>query len=514
MKFMAHLLTLALWALIGCGAPAENTVDEIQVEPVYEQFEKKGGYEIKVKINNLKDTTVFLAFYLGNSTYMKDTARVDANGVGVFQSDSALPQGIYLVVLPRKTYFDVVVGENQHFYVENDTNPADFVKNFKSTGSLENEIFYGDIRFIAERSKKREEINKQINDLEEKKKAKEAEKKNNEVEKLKEEVEKLKEELVKLDDEVKANRKLLIAKYPGTLFSRLLKVMEEVPTPESPKKENGDLVDSNFAYNYYKAHYFDNYDFADARLLRTPILHNKVEYYLDKVCIQHYDTIIGAVELIVQSSKKDEEAYKYWVITLLNKYANSNVMGHEAVYVHIAKKYYTEAQAYWLDKAEKYRIMDRALKMEPTLLDKPAPALALKDINGKMVNLYSIQAEYVMVMFYDPDCGHCKKEAPLFKAAYDSLKNMYDLKVVAVSITSETEKWKKFIKEFGIEDWTHLADIERVNNFREIYDLQSTPRLFLLDRGKFIRGKRFAPDQLADLLKQLERVRLEKEKKK
>lgn len=496
MKIMAHLFAIAFLALFGCGASTDNgteQIDEVQVEPVYEQFDKKGGYEIKVKINNLKDTTIYLAFYLGDKTYMKDTTVLDANGVGVFKADSSLPQGIYLVVLPRKTYFDVVVGENQHFYVENDTAPADFIKNFKTTGSLENQIFYDDILFIAERGKKREEINKQIKDLEEKKKDKE--------------IEKLKEGLKKLDDEVKQNRKMLQAKYPGTLFAKLLKMMEEVPTPESPKKENGELVDSNFAYNFYKSHYFDNYDFADPRMLRTPIMHNKVIYYLDKVCIQHYDTIIEAVEYILQKSKPDEETYKYWVITLLNKYANTNIMGHEAVYVHIAEKYYSGDQAYWLDKADKFRIMDRAAKMKPTLIDKQAPALVLKDVNGKMVNLYSIEADYILLMFYDPDCGHCKKETPLFKAAYESLKTIYNIKAVAVSITNETEKWKKFIKEFGIEDWYNIADLERVNPFREIYDIQSTPRLFLLDKGKFIRGKRFGPEQLSELLKSLERMR-------
>ncbi len=493
---MAHLFALTFFALFGCGTDTENgtnNTEEIKVEPVYEQFEQKDGYEIKVKINNLKDTTIYLAFYLGDKTYMKDTTQLDANGEGVFKSDSSLPQGIYLVVLPRKTYFDVVVGENQHFYVENDTAPADFIKNFKTVGSLENQIFYDDILFIAERGKKREEINKQIKDLEEKKKEKE--------------VEKLKEQLKTLDDEVKQNRKMLQQKYPGTLFAKLLKMMEEVPTPESPKKENGELVDSNFAYNFYKSHYFDNYDLADPRMLRTPILHNKVIYYLDKVCVQHYDTIIDAVEYVIQASKPDEETYKYWVISLLNKYANTNIMGHEAVYVHIAEKYYSGDQAYWLDKGDKFRIKDRAAKMKPTLIDKQAPALVLKDVNGKMVNLYSIDADYVLLMFYDPDCGHCKKETPLFKAAYDSLKTIYNIKAVAVSITKETEKWKKFIKEFGIEDWYNIADLEHVNPFREIYDIQSTPRLFLLDKDKFIRGKRFGPEQLSDLLKSLERMK-------
>ena len=49
MKIMAHLLAFTLWALIGCGNATENgstAVEEIHVEPVYEQFEQKDGNRI------------------------------------------------------------------------------------------------------------------------------------------------------------------------------------------------------------------------------------------------------------------------------------------------------------------------------------------------------------------------------------------------------------------------------------------------------------------------------------
>jgi len=38
------------------------------------------GYKIDFKIKGLKDTTTYLGYYYGESTYIKDTARVSATG--------------------------------------------------------------------------------------------------------------------------------------------------------------------------------------------------------------------------------------------------------------------------------------------------------------------------------------------------------------------------------------------------------------------------------------------------
>ena len=39
------------------------------------------------------------------------------------------------------------------------------------------------------------------------------------------------------------------------------------------ENEKGEPIDSNFSYNFYKKHYFENIDFSDPRMLRTPTLH-------------------------------------------------------------------------------------------------------------------------------------------------------------------------------------------------------------------------------------------------
>ena len=96
------------------------------------------GYEIKVRVDGIKDTTAFLGYHYGDKQYVTDTVRVDGKGNFVFKGDEPLDGGIYLIVLLNKSYFEIIVSE-QKFSLETDT--LDLVNHLKVSGSKENLIF-------------------------------------------------------------------------------------------------------------------------------------------------------------------------------------------------------------------------------------------------------------------------------------------------------------------------------------------------------------------------------------
>lgn len=449
------------------------------------------GYDIKVKINHLRDSSIYLAYHYGDKQYIKDTAQLDATGVTRFKGDEKLPGGIYLIVLPSKTYFEIVVGDDQHFSLTNDT--TNYTVNFKSEGSLENKLFYEDIRYLSQKGQERASLKGQYDGAV--------------TEDAKTE---LRAKMQALDDSVKAKRRSIVQNNPNLLYSKVLLLLQEIDVPEPPKKANGELLDSAFAYKYMMRHYFDNVDFADDRLLRTPILLQKVEVYLEKSVSPDPDSIIKVVDTILQRAMPNQETFKFWAITLLNKYANSKVMGHDAIYVHIVDNYYSKGKAYWVESADSLRIAENANSTRPLLIGKKAPRLALKDTSGKLHDIYKIPSKYLVLYFYSDDCGHCKKETPKLVAAYDSLKTQFDLKVVAVDTEIERENWLKFIEEQGMKDFINLADIELQNYFRETYHIKSTPQFYLLDKDRKIIGKRLSAEQLPTLLQALERMEMDK----
>src|SRR3982751_4173228 len=84
---------------------------------------RASGYDIKIRIVGLKDTICYLGNHYGEKQYVRDTMRVDHNGWVEFKGKEELPGGIYLVVMPNKTYFEILVtAEEQKFTIETDTN--------------------------------------------------------------------------------------------------------------------------------------------------------------------------------------------------------------------------------------------------------------------------------------------------------------------------------------------------------------------------------------------------------
>ncbi|MDX2248269.1 MAG: thioredoxin-like domain-containing protein [Bacteroidia bacterium] len=445
------------------------------------QVFSQGGYKIEVTVSGFSGKEAYLAYYYGDKQYIKDTAAVQ-NGSFVFAGEEMLDGGIYLIVFPPKNnYFEVILDKDQKFKLVTDT--LDYVQNMKVTGSDENDYFYRDIQFLGGKRIRANEIN----------------------EKLKnaglpaEEDKKLRDELSAIDGEVKAFRKKFMDEHPELFYVKVLASMQEPVIPESPKDENGKALDSLFAYKYYRAHYFDHIDFTDDRMLRTPIFHNKIEQYMERLIPKHPDSINAALDRLIDRSRGNDDVFQYLVVNQLNKYAGSKIMGMDAVYVHLVEKYYMSGEAWWTDEETLKKMEERALALSPNLVGRPAPNFRVQDAAGNYRDLYGVEAEYTLLYFWDYDCGHCKKITPKLAEAYKRYKD-HDVALFAVSINGDVEVWKKKIQEYGLSNAINVQDHYRQSGFDKMYDIRSTPRLFILDENKKIIAKQIAVSQMEEIL--------------
>jgi len=447
----------------------------------------KGGYQIKVKVNGFSGKKVLIAYHFGDKQYIADTLKRDAEGFFTFQNDSLIRPGIYLFVLPPKNnYFEFLIdNDNQQFTIETDS--ADMVGKIKITNSKVNQLFYEDIKFINSQRKKVEELQAKMKDT-----------KDSSV------IKKLQAELKGIDNSVKTARKKLIEQNPKSLYAAILRASQEPEVPEAPKDaKTGKPLDSLFAYKYYKAHYWDEIDFNDDRLLRTPLLNNKINYYMDKLVIPHYDSLTNECIALALKTINNKLMYQYFVVTLLNKYASSKIMGQDAVYVHIVEEFYMKRTPYWSDTAQTNKIINRAKSLRPTILGAIAPELRIMDMNDNWTSMQTLKADYTVLYFWDYDCSHCKKVTPkLQKVVSHYLKKGANLKVYTVEINGTREKFKESIKEYGLDipGVINTADPTRITGFDKLYDILSTPRIFLLDKDKKIVAKYISAKQLDELL--------------
>src|SRR5271163_810053 len=89
---------------------------------LYSVCKAGGGYDIKVRVGGWRDTVFYLGNHYGDKQYVRDTSRVNHEGWAEFKGKEPLEGGIYLVIMPTKTYFEILITDNdQKFTVETDT---------------------------------------------------------------------------------------------------------------------------------------------------------------------------------------------------------------------------------------------------------------------------------------------------------------------------------------------------------------------------------------------------------
>src|SRR5206468_2925246 len=119
------------------------------------------AYDIKVRLKGLQDTVAYLGNHFGDKQYVRDTMRVNHEGWVEFKGNEALPGGIYLIVMPNKTYFEILVtDEEQKFTIETDT--TDFVNIFTVKGSMENKLFNDHQKFIVQKTMQSKDLQKRL----------------------------------------------------------------------------------------------------------------------------------------------------------------------------------------------------------------------------------------------------------------------------------------------------------------------------------------------------------------
>jgi len=479
---MKHLFTQAL-ALIFISASAFAGDPE--------------GYNIKITAKGLKPESMCqLARYYGDKQYIMDSARVNEKGEVIFKGTEKWPQGVYLFVPPGKSrYFDFIMDAGQNFSIETDT--ADFVKSMKVKGSEENKFFYDYQNFMSGKQKLIEPLRASYTRLKDK---------NKDSAKI------IQDKMAGIDKEVKEYKENFVKNNPGTFVAKLFKAMDEPVIPEAPILANG-KKDTTFAYHYYKTHYFDNFDLTDDRLLRSPIFHNKIKQYMEKLTPQIPDSISVSADYLVEKARPSQEVFKYLVYWLTYTYESSKIMGMDAVFVHMVDKYYVTKQAFWVDSTQQYKITKRAYELKPLLIGKKAPAINMPDSTGKYISLYDVKSKYTVVVFWDHGCGHCKKEIPKLLEAYNKSLKAKGVQVYAVETEDKPEDWKKFIKDYKL-NWINVQELDDYKRAvtKKIYDIYSTPVIYLLDENKIIRAKRIESEQLENLIDILDKEKA-KEKK-
>ena len=449
------------------------------------------GYQINVQIKPMKKAWVYMGYYYGKTLPVSDSAFLDEQGRGVFKGKKPLPQGIYLLATSKSSLLmEMLVGKKQVFTVQTDTTNT---ANTKFIGSPENDQFRTYTAFVTTRGMAAEEARSKMNA------ATDA-------------VEKTKQQAIidKNVGEMDAYRKKVIKEQPQSLLAVIFNTMQDAQLP-ARLRNPATLQDSIAAYYYSRQHYWDGVNFMDGRLVRTPVFEKKLTTYLTNYIRPEADSIINEFNWMMALGRNDQEMFRYLVGYFVDNYFSPKIMGQDKVFLNVYQKYFATKQVDWLTDKQIKQIEDRAMMLMANQLGEPAADMKLVDTAGKMKSLYQQPAAYTVVVFWDPNCGHCKTELPKMDSIYKASWMKDDIKMYAVmTAESSIADWKPFIDKNAV-GWVHVHQTAEMKaeeeknkqaNYHQLYDVRTTPTIFLLDKDKRIIAKNLSLEDLDKVLQQ------------
>jgi peroxiredoxin len=453
----------------------------------------QNGYKLDFTVKGMKPGPVYLGFYQQDKPFARDTSEVDSRGSFSFTGPKTLNQGIYFILQDGNLLFDFVVGSDQHFSIE--TSSDDYIKNLVVKGDEDNSLFLQNRLLLNEAYKSTEQHVKVLRD-------------STASPESKKEANKVYEETGK---QVLAEQEKIIAKSPGSVTARLLKMHKQVTVPDPPKKSDGS-IDSTFQLKYYKQHYFDNFGLGDEVMLRLQKVTywDKVQNYLDKLFIQQPDTLFNELNKLISVAKQNQDTYKYLVWNAVVYYQNHSIMGLDQVYVKLVDKYITSGEMdYWLDKKTVSNMKDYADKLRRAPIGTKAPNLIMQDAQLQPKSMYDIKSKYTVLFFFKPSCGHCREETPKLVTMYNAKKKSLNLEVFAVSTDSTMKEMKDFIRDFKTP-WITVNGPRTYTkeHFSKLYYADLTPTVYVLDQNKKIIARRIEVEQIDDFIQNYEKMEL------
>jgi hypothetical protein len=447
------------------------------------------GSELRFEFKGIPDTLLYLATYYNGKTHIYDTLYPSKKDRYTFilKKDTLIPRGFYALAGQNMVrYLDFVVDSAFSFTIAFDDNR---MSNLRFIGSPENEIMLDFMKNMSHFQRNMMIVDNKI------KKEQESDNPDTLL------IEKQKEDYRKYRDSMLAFEMDFLDLHRNSLFAKARLMMRDIQVPDSPLNPDGSLIDSNFAFNYYLNHYWDNIDLQESALFNTPSSFNsKLEYYFDHVVPPLIDSTIKYADILLEKTRGNTTVFRFILSYLTSKAERSQYVAHDAIFVHMIQNYYARGCCPWTDEAVLERMINRAEQLEPILIGRKAPELYMYDTNGIFRSNYESKRKYTVMWFWDLNCGVCKTGTAKLLELYERAQDSLDFDVYAIGATNDIDRWKKQLVEKGITSWINVAGNVATIDYRKVYDTNSFPVLLVLDKDKKIIVKRIGVDELENFL--------------
>ena len=216
------------------------------------------------------------------------------------------------------------------------------------------------------------------------------------------------------------------------------------------------------------AHFWDGIENFDGPTDENPILAAQIDFYFDKMVAPLPDSITLEISRLIEKTENNTDLRDFILWHLLERYRYPEYMSQDQVFVWLYDQYFSQLEIKDLNETNLALIQEKAERLRQLALFNVAPDIKL----GDSIDLQSIESNFTVLFFYDHDCDLCQQE-------------MQDLD----SVVAQHPEITKLAIDMNTDD-------VQVDVLYDLYDIETTPLIYVLDRDKRIIAKKIQARQI------------------
>ena len=241
-------------------------------------------------------------------------------------------------------------------------------------------------------------------------------------------------------------------------------------------------------------HFWDGIEAFDGPTDENPILAAQIDFYFDKMVAPLPDSITLEISRLIERTESNTDLRDFILWHLLERYRHPEYMSQDQVFVWLYDNYFSKWKIKDLNEQNLAMIQEKAERLRRLALFGPAPNFKLND----SIDLQSIESEYTILFFYDHDCDLCHQEMQDLDSVCAARPEITTI-AIDMNLDSPESSVGFEIRPQGNGDLKSPIQIRRIANPSELiglYDIETTPLIYILDNDKHIIAKKIRAKQI------------------
>ena len=274
----------------------------------------------------------------------------------------------------------------------------------------------------------------------------------------------------------------------------LLKMLPEIPA---------DITEPAKRAEYLTLHFWDKFDFSDTTfLMNDNLLERCFVDYADMLSLVPSDILETSVNALMKKAEVKKSVFSFLL--------------------KISERYFYESESPVFDENKLIPFLQYALQSTMFIdLEKIRPKFLLESIiknrpgslagdfmytlmNGETGTLHSVNSEYTLLYFNDPECDDCQMLIKQLVASsiINEPEKQGKFKILMIYVNDDIEAWEKHAPDIP-DSWIYSRDAQQKIIIEEIFNIKQFPTIYLLDKDKNVLLKDTTFEKLENYLKNI-----------